>query len=426
MTRKIVLDTNVILTDPLCIFKFNKDDIYIPLIVIEEVDKHKKGQEEKARNARAFTREVDKLRKLGKLTNGVDLHTGGKLFITTVENTGDVPLGLNLSNNDDLIIYSALKIDAVVVSRDLNVRLKCDAVNVLTEDYEACKIKVENDELYSGYETILMSRFEMDTFRANKSLSFNCDFDNKYFIMREEMNEKNSALARYSRAAGGLIPLISLPNIWGINAKNAEQHFAVDALLNDDIKLVSLVGKAGTGKTLLAIAVALVKTLEESKYKRILISRPIMPMGKDIGYLPGSLSEKLDPWMTPIYDNLDYLFGERSTSSSEWKALVERGIIKVEALTYIRGRSISNQFLIVDEAQNLSPHEVKTIITRIGKGTKVVLTGDTDQIDSPYLDSINNGLAYTVDRMKKESIVAHIELKKGERSPLADLATKLM
>jgi len=426
LTRKIVLDTNVILTDPLCIFKFNKDDIYIPLIVIEEVDKHKKGQEEKARNARAFTREVDKLRKLGKLTNGVDLHTGGKLFITTVENTGDVPLGLNLSNNDDLIIYSALKIDAVVVSRDLNVRLKCDAVNVLTEDYEACKIKVENDELYSGYETILMSRFEMDTFRANKSLSFNCDFDNKYFIMREEMNEKNSALARYSRAAGGLIPLISLPNIWGINAKNAEQHFAVDALLNDDIKLVSLVGKAGTGKTLLAIAVALVKTLEESKYKRILISRPIMPMGKDIGYLPGSLSEKLDPWMTPIYDNLDYLFGERSTSSSEWKALVERGIIKVEALTYIRGRSISNQFLIVDEAQNLSPHEVKTIITRIGKGTKVVLTGDTDQIDSPYLDSINNGLAYTVDRMKKESIVAHIELKKGERSPLADLATKLM
>lgn len=427
MTKKFVLDTNVILTDPQCIYKLGDNDIYIPLIVIEEVDKHKKGQEEKARNARAFTREIDELRQHGKLSEGVKLHTGGKLFLSVVKQDDDIiPLGLNLQNNDDLIIYTALKLDAIVISRDLNVRLKCDAINVAAEDYEAGKVTVENDELYSGYSTTYISRTDMDALRLTKFVSFTGEFDNQYFITKEDTNHKNSVLARYSKSLGGLVPLIKSANTWGINPKNAEQHFALDALLNDDIKLVSLVGKAGTGKTLLAVAAALVKTLEQSKYTKILISRPVIPMGKDIGYLPGSINEKLDPWMQPIYDNLDYLFGEHGSSNQEWKALVERGIIKVEALTYIRGRSIPNQFLIVDEAQNLSPHEIKTIVTRVGEGTKVVLTGDTDQIDNPYLDAINNGLAYAVDRMKKESIVAHVELKKGERSELADLATKLM
>ncbi len=426
MSKKFVLDTNVILSDPLCIYKFENNEVHIPLIVIEEVDKHKKGQEEKARNARTFSREIDSLREQGKLSEGVDLKTGGRLFLTVVKSENDVPLGLDLSINDDLILYTAFKMDAIVVSQDLNVRLKADAINVTAETYEAGKVKVENDTLYSGYRTELFSTDDMQEFRSSKFLPFENEFDNEYFILKDEGNLKNSALGRYSKNKGGIVPLMASDNTWGINPKNAEQRFALDALLNDDIKLVSLIGKAGTGKTLLAVAAGLAKTIESNVYKRMLISRPVVPMGKDIGYLPGDIKEKLDPWMQPIYDNLDHLFGEHGEDNQQWKGLLERGIIKIEALTYIRGRSIPNQYLIVDEAQNLSPHEIKTIVTRVGEGTKVVLTGDTDQIDSPYLDAINNGLTYVVDRLKREDIVAHIELKKGERSKLADIATKLL
>jgi PhoH-like ATPase len=428
LKKKFILDTNIILTDPRCIYKFEDNDVYIPLIVIEEVDRHKKGQEEKARNARAFTREVDTLRKKGKLAQGVDLHTGGKLFVVPLihVNGGTIPVGLDKDKPDDIIILTAKSLKGIVVSRDLNVRIKSDAVSVPAEDYKAGKVKVENDKLYAGHSTIYLQKDKLDEFRAKDLVKFKGKFDNQYFIMKEKGNLKNSALGRYSKAAGGLVPLLKNNKTWGITPKNAEQRFALDALLNDDIKMVSLVGKAGTGKTLLTIAAALTKTLEDKKYKKILISRPVIPMGKDIGFLPGSLEEKLDPWMQPIYDNLDHLFGEHGGMNQQWKMLVEQGLIKIEALTYIRGRSIPNQFLIVDEAQNLSPHEIKTIITRVGEGTKVVLTGDADQIDSPYLDGLNNGLTYAADRLKKESIVAHVELKKGERSQLADIASKLL
>lgn len=428
MKKKFVLDTNVILSDPLCIYKFEDNDVYIPLVVIEEVDNHKKGQEEKARNARAFTREIDELRKQGSLADGVTLRTGGELFVVTIMLTDDpmLPVGMSADKNDDIIILTAKEMDGIVVSKDLNVRIKCDAIGVQAEDYKAGKVKVENDQLYSGYSTIYLSLEDMNTFRDSNFVKYDGKYDNEYYIIKEEGNDKNSALGRFSRNLGGIIPLIKSNNTWGINPKNAEQRFALDALLNDDIKLVSLIGKAGTGKTLIAVAAGLAKTLEEGKYKRILISRPVVPMGKDIGYLPGDINEKLDPWMQPIYDNLDYLFGEHGGMNQQWKMLVEQGLIKVEALTYIRGRSIPNQYLIVDEAQNLSPHEIKTIITRVGEGTKVVLTGDADQIDSPYLDAINNGLTYAADRMKNESIVAHVELKKGERSQLADIAARLL
>lgn len=426
MNKKFVLDTNVILSDPLCIYKFEDNEVHIPLIVIEEVDKHKKGQEEKARNARTFSREIDVLREQGKLSEGVELRNGGKLFLTVVKEADDLPLGLDLKINDDLILYTAFKIGAVVVSQDLNVRLKADAIDVPAENYEAGKVKVENDILYSGYKVEFFTTDDMSDFRSSKFLAFENEFDNEYIILKDEGNPKSSALGRYSKAKGGIVPLIASDNTWGINPKNAEQRFALDALLNDDIKLVSLIGKAGTGKTLLAVAAGLTKTIESGTYKRMLISRPVVPMGKDIGYLPGDIKEKLDPWMQPIYDNLDHLFGEHGEDNQQWKGLLERGLIKIEALTYIRGRSIPSQYLIVDEAQNLSPHEIKTIVTRVGEGTKVVLTGDTDQIDSPYLDAINNGLTYVVDRLKREDIVAHVELKKGERSKLADIATKLL
>jgi PhoH-like ATPase len=436
LKKKFVLDTNVILTDPRCIYKFDDNDIYIPLIVIEEVDHHKKGQEEKARNARAFTREIDSLRKEGKLAEGVKLYTGGKLFVIplTLSQSGGgspvgtllLPVGMSADKPDDMIVLTAREIDGIVVSRDLNVRIKSDAIGVPAEDYKAGKVKVDNDILYSGHGIAYLSKEDLDDFRSEGFIEFKGKFDNEYFIVKEEGNDRNSALGKYSKTKGELVKLITPQATWGISPKNAEQHFALDALLDDDIKLVSLVGKAGTGKTLLAVAAGLTKTLEDGKYKKIIISRPVVPMGKDIGFLPGSLEEKLDPWMQPIYDNLDHLFGEHGGMNQQWKMLVEQGLIKIEALTYIRGRSIPNQFLIVDEAQNLSTHEIKTIITRVGEGTKVVLTGDPDQIDSPYLDAINNGLTYAADRMKKESIVAHVELTKGERSLLADLAAKLL
>lgn len=426
--KKFVLDTNVILTDPNCIYKFEENEVYIPLIVVEELDRHKKGQEEKARNARAFTREVDSLRELGDLTKGVAIKTGGKLFVTTPsQDTTPIPLGMNLSINDDLILFSALQLGAIVVTRDLNVRLKADALGIKSEDFKAAKVKIQDDKIYSGHRTIHLSYEEMATFRTTNVLPYADLLPNEYCIMREEFNEKNSALGRYSKKMNGIVPLIApKTGVWGINPKNAEQRFAVDALLNDEISLVSLIGKAGTGKTLLAVACGLEKTLGDQKYHRMLISRPIMPMGKDIGYLPGDINEKLNPYMQGIYDNLDFLFSGNTGDTNQWKSLADDGVIKVEALTYIRGRSIPMQYMIVDEAQNLTPHEIKTIITRAGEGTKIVLTGDTQQIDSAYLDEINNGLTYCCDRLKTEDIVAHIELTKGERSPLAEIATKLL
>lgn len=424
--KKFVLDTNVIFTDPKCIYKFEDNEVHIPLIVIEELDRHKKGQSEKARNARQFSRDVDALRAQGDLADGVDLPTGGKLFITTVEK-GEVPLGMDLQINDDLILYTAQQLKAIVVTKDLNVRLKADAVGIPAEDYKAGKIVLSKD-LNSGHSVIRLTEEELDEFRAEGFISYSeGTAPNEYYIMKADNNDKNSALGRYSPARGGIVKLISMKSgVWGIHPKNAEQRFAVDALLNDEIKLVSLVGKAGTGKTLMAVACGLEKTLGEKKYDRMLISRPVIPMGKDLGYLPGDINEKLNPWMQPIFDNLDFLFGSHGGMNNTWQPLVEQGMIKVEALTYIRGRSIPNQYMIVDESQNLSPHEVKTIVTRIGEGTKLVLTGDTEQIDSAYLDQINNGLTYCIDRMKMEDIVAHIELTKGERSKLAEIATKNM
>lgn len=399
----------------------------MPLIVIEELDNQKKGHSEKARNARLFSREVDELRQIGELSSGVDLPTGGKLFISTFnKDEQDPPVGIDLSKNDDIIIYSAKVIDGILVSNDLNVRIKADAIGIPAEEYKAGKIIVSKDKMNTGHSIIFISGEELQQFRTNKILPYDKgQFPNEYFIMKDVFNHKNSALGRFSPREGGIVPLISIDNVFGISPKNAEQRFAVDALMNDEIKMVSLLGKAGTGKTLLAVACGLEKTLSEGIYQRMLIARPVIPMGKDIGYLPGTLEEKLAPWMAPIFDNLDFLFGS-SGKFNQWKAFLEQGIIKVEALTYIRGRSIPKHYMIVDEAQNLSPHEVKTIITRIGEGTKIVLTGDIEQIDSAYLDEINNGLAYAADRLREADIVAHIELEKGERSALAEIATKLL
>jgi PhoH-like ATPase len=249
---------------------------------------------------------------------------------------------------------------------------------------------------------------------------------NQYVIMRSLINSKHSALGRYDKKLKAVVQLLFSDDVWGIRSKNVEQSFAIDALLNDDIKLVSLVGIAGSGKTLISIAAALFKTLDEGKYDKILVSRPVIPMGKDIGYLPGTLEEKLAPWIQPIVDNLEFILGGDKHSTNRAKELIEQGMIKIEALTYIRGRSIPNQFILIDEAQNLSAHEIQTILTRVGEGTKIVLTGDPNQIDSPYLDATDNGLVHAIEKLKDNEIVASVTLTKGERSELADLAAKFL
>jgi len=436
LRKTFVLDTNVILFDPMAIFKFAENDIFIPLVVVEEVDRFKKDQNENGRNARHFSRIVDELRQNGSLMKGVDLDNGGTLIISVDKKFDNIHESIDLSINDNLILASALSLrdageEVHLITKDINLRLKADILGLVAEDYGLTDVKPE--ELYAGYRFLPVSKEKIDEYEKNRFLMIeNAEGDNiqpnEYLVVHEEGNERRRLLGRYNKQKLGIVPLIPMrEGIWGIYPKNMEQQFALDALLNDDIKLVSLVGKAGTGKTLLAIAAGLEMTINQEKYSRLLVSRPIQPMGKDLGYLPGDVNDKLGPWMQPIFDNMDFLFDQRRAgTNSSYEDLMDNGLLHIEPLTYIRGRSIPGQYLIVDEAQNLSPHEVKTIVTRAGEGTKIVLTGDPQQIDSPYLDEVNNGLAYVVERLKTEEIISHATLTVGERSPLSEIASKLL
>ncbi|MGB0454772.1 MAG: PhoH family protein [Bacteriovoracaceae bacterium] len=434
MRKTFVLDTNVILFDPTSIFKFGKNDVYIPLVVVEEVDRFKKDQNENGRNARYFSRIVDDLRKKGPVTKGVDLDNGGRLIISTDKKPDEFKTEhFDLSLNDNLILSTALSLkesgqEVLLVTKDINLRLKSDILQIDAEDYG--KKDVSLDELYSGIyhyavNPDVIKQFEKERFLDVPDWEERNLCTNQYVIIHQEGNVHHRALGRFCKKKKGIVPLISIrEGVWGIYPKNVEQHFALDALLNEEVKFVTLVGKAGTGKTLLAIAAGLEMTINKEKFSRLLVSRPIQPMGKDLGYLPGDVNEKLGPWMQPIFDNMDFLFGQAHSATSSYEDLINHGLLHIEPLTYIRGRSIPGQYLIVDEAQNLSPHEVKTIVTRAGEGTKIVLTGDCQQIDSPYLDEINNGLAYSVERLKDETIVGHTTLKVGERSELSEIASK--
>lgn len=435
--KTFVLDTNVLLFDPSSINKFGNNNVFIPLIVIEELDRFKKDQSENGRNARYFARMVDRLRAKDSLVKGVALPGGGTLRISILRDPSTKHVGIDLTINDNLILANALYLkedgdNVVLITKDINLRLKSDALGVAAEDYETSEISI--DELYSGQRVfeVELSRlvsFEKDRFLELSEKEKKSFFANEYIIIHEEGNPNHRQLGRYHEKKGGIVPLIkNREGVWGIHPKNAEQQFALDALLNHEISLVSLVGKAGTGKTLLAIAAGLEVAIGQQEYSRVLVSRPIVPMGRDLGFLPGDVNEKLAPWMQPIFDNIDFLFGNQKANNetTTWDELINQGLLHVEPLTYIRGRSLPGQFMIVDEAQNLTPHEIKTIITRAGEGTKIVLTGDSEQIDSPYLDAINNGLVYCIDRLKKEDIVAHTRLIQGERSPLSEIASKLL
>lgn len=436
--RRVVLDTNVILFDARAIYKFTDSDVHIPISVIEEVDRFKRDLGENGRNARQFSRSVDELRSLGTLAQGVELegyHT--TIYISTDLYADGLPAELEPHKADNRILGTAMHLqkknpDQVVelITKDINLRIRADVFGIVAKDYEPDNVSFE--EMYSGVRELELPADKIDGFYKNKILpiSVNEEFKlcaNQYVIMKDISNPNHSAIGRYSRPAGGIVPLISpTESIWGIHPRNVEQNFALDALLNNDIMFITLVGKAGTGKTLMALAAGLAMTLDKGSFQRLLVSRPIFPMGRDIGYLPGDVEQKLNPWMQPIFDNVEFLMGADKKAAGRAQELIHQGMLNIEPLTYIRGRSIPKQFLIVDEAQNLTPHEVKTIVTRAGVGTKVVLTGDCYQIDNPYVDSANSGLTYSVERFKDQNIAAHVTMTKGERSELAELASNLL
>ena len=441
MKKIFVLDTNVLLHDPRAIFSFGDNDVVVPIVVIEELDKFKKGIDEIGRNARQVSRILDDFRQKGKLSQGVPLEGGGSLRVELNHQSSErLPGELIATKADNRILATALNLKhddlpVILVTKDTNLRIKADALGLIAEDYETDTITL--DELYSGETELLVEPGVIDEFYSKEEFTPPAEpklYPNQFLLLKNSANPSQTALARYSSQKHALVPIVNAKHgVWGINAKNKQQQFALDLLLNDDIRLVTLVGKAGTGKTLLALAAGLEKTIEAKAFQRLVVSRPIFPMGKDIGFLPGDIEEKLRPWMQPIRDNLDFLMGAapqavggRAKSKKDLQSLFDLGMIEVEPLTYIRGRSMPNQYLIVDEAQNLTPHEIKTIITRAGEGTKVVLTGDPYQIDNPYIDSSSNGLTFVAERFKKEPIAGHITLVKGERSELAELAATLL
>lgn len=433
--RKVIIDTNVILFDALAILKFRHVDVHIPLSVIEEVDKFKRDPGENGRNARQFSRFIDTLRAKGSLSEGVFLEDSDINLIVHADFTmTTLPSQLDPNHPDNRILATALTLKkhnpkAIVelITKDINLRIKADVLGIQARDYEP--EETTSHELYEGYKELTIDTQQMDQFFKQKQLALTEHklVPNQYVILKVQGQPSQSALGRYCAQSQAIVPLNIPPSgVWGIQPRNVEQTFALDALLNDDILLVSLVGKAGTGKTLLAIAAGLAKSLDEGVYQRLLVSRPIFPMGRDLGYLPGDIEQKLNPWMQPIFDNVEFLMGNDKKAAGRAQELINQGMLNIEPLTYIRGRSIPKQFLIVDEAQNLTPHEIKTIITRAGQGTKIVLTGDIYQIDNPYVDSATSGLTYAVEKFKGYPIFAHITLVKGERSPLAELAANIL
>lgn len=432
--KKIVLDTNVILFDAFALTKFQDCDLHIPISVIEEVDRFKRDPGENGRNARQFSRFIDVLREKGSLASGVSLDNSETvIYINSDFSISGLPSELDSGKADNRILSTAISLQkqhprtsVKLVTKDINLRIKADVLGIKAEDYEPQDMSQE--DLYDGYLEIEATSDKIDAFYKEKK--FHSDqklYANQYVIMKDIGNPNHSAIGRFSAVDNAIVPLkTSADSIWGITSRNVEQAFAMDCLLNDEIMFVSLVGKAGTGKTLLAIAAGLHKTLDEGRFQRLLVSRPIFPMGRDIGYLPGDIEQKLNPWMQPIFDNVEFLMGADKKAAGRAQELINQGMLNIEPLTYIRGRSIPKQFLIVDEAQNLTPHEIKTIVTRAGQGTKVVLTGDIYQIDNPYVDSVNSGLTHSVERFKGQQIAAHVTLTKGERSPLAELAANIL
>jgi len=442
MRKTYILDTNVLLYDPRAIFKFADNEVVIPITCIEEVDHFKGDENETGRNARQVSRLLDELRGRGTLAKGVKLDAGGTLRVHLGSEKGARFDQLFTDRQADVSILSiALDVKehakgqpVIFLTKDTNLRIRADALGICAEDYEPNVIAI--DELYRGWQEVAWPAEQVEQFDKDGEVSLNGlkPHPNELLLVRSDSRDQRSLLGKTSSdCKKAKLIRDSKHSVWGIRSRNLEQTFAMDLLLDDSVRLVTLVGKAGTGKTLLAIAAGLHKVTDESVYHRLLVSRPVFPLGRDIGFLPGDLKEKLLPWMQPIFDNVEFVMSSGSSSRGRKRGvtyghqdLIKEGLLAIEPLTYIRGRSIPNQYMIVDEAQNLTPHEIKTIMTRAGDNTKMVITGDPYQIDNPYVDSSSNGLTYVVERFKEEPMAGHVTLSKGERSPLAELASNLL
>ncbi|MFP3839944.1 PhoH family protein [Bacillus safensis] len=440
MSKIYVLDTNVLLQDPNSIFSFEDNEVVIPAVVLEEVDSKKRYMDEVGQNARRVSRLIDGLRSKGKLHEKITLESKGTLRIELnhrsfhelqeifIEKTNDnriLAVAKNLSLEEDTKPHGR---PVILVSKDVLVRVKADAIGLQAEDFLSDRV-LQNEDIDNGYHELYIPTEQLNTFYKQSQLPIkevtSVPLNPHQFVIMKG-NEGGSALGMLDQKAENVKRLIyDQEHVWGIRPKNVQQTMALELLLRRDIPLVTLIGKAGTGKTLLALAAGLMQTEDLGMFKKLIVARSIVPVGKDLGYLPGEKEEKLRPWMQPIYDNLEFLFNTKKPGELD-AILAGIGSIQVEALTYIRGRSIPDQFIIIDEAQNLTKHEVKTLLTRVGEGSKIVLMGDPEQIDHPYLDSLNNGLTYVIERFKGQQISGHVKLVKGERSGLAQLAADLL
>ena len=437
-----MIDTNILLSDPTSIFKFEEHDVVIPISVIEEIDHFKKDQSETGRNAREVSRILDKLRKRGTLSTGIplfeDREDSGLLFVYLGIDMEILP-GLLENSTDNHILAIGLTLQkkfgtsrkVSIITKDSNLRIKSDAFGIDSEDFEADKVDISHQ--YSGIRTLKVSSEVINQFYTDREVTIEERLCPNEYVVLEDENDASQFVCGIFDGELETVKMIDsgAENIWGIYPRNLEQTFGMNALLDEKIKLVTLTGGAGTGKTLLAIASGLAKTTDEDIYQKLLVARPIFALGKDLGFLPGDIDEKLNPWMQPIYDSLDYLLSggvpsRQKRISKSYQELIDQGMLAVEPLTYIRGRSLPNAFFVVDESQNLTPHEIKTILTRAGEGTKIVFTGDPYQIDNPYIDSTNNGLTYVIEKFKHSKISAHVTFKQGERSELATLAAKYL
>ena len=440
--KNYILDTSVYLTDADALFKFENHDIFVPLKVLEEIDKHKKRQDSVGANARKTIRTLDEFRAKGNLQKGVRISKGkGLITVVSYEVLKNVafPSDLDLGIPDHIILATAMAVrdesnrKTFVVSRDINMRVICDSIGLVAEDYRTEKIITSSEELYSGLSEHLVDDQVIDRFYDGDDIIIREDetaevwHPNQYVLLVSNANEKKTCIARFYTHFQPLKKIIhdKIPD-WKISSRNKEQAFAIDLLLDPTIKVVSLVGRAGSGKTLCAIAAGLQQTIGlrgSNPYDRMIVSRPVQPLGKDIGFLPGTMEEKMLPWLMPIQDNLQFLLGGDKNTLQMY---VSKGKIEIEALTYIRGRSIANAFIIIDEAQNLTAHEIKTIMTRVGEGTKIVLTGDIEQIDNVYVNETSNGLAHAVEKLKEFPLSGHVTFTRGERSEVATLASKVL
>jgi PhoH-like ATPase len=437
--KMFIIDTNVILHDFRCIYKFEENDVVIPIVVLEELDHLKKGSDLISFNAREFTREMNEIAGNNLFSKGISLGKGmGKIFVETgKEYSSRLQRSFPEKTPDHRILAITEYLtennkgrQVVLISKDINLRMKAKSLGLDAQDFENDKVR-NLDELnravrmVEGYDTKLITRLyeEPQGVPANEFYFDREPVPNECFILK---NTKISALARYEQSSGNMIRVEKL-RAYGIEPRNAEQTFSLDMLMNPNVQLIALTGRAGTGKTLLALAAAL---HQRKQFQQILLARPIVPLAnRDLGFLPGDVKEKISPYMQPLFDNLSVIKYKFKSNSSEYQKIDElqkEEQLVITPLAYIRGRSLSNIFFIIDEAQNLTPHEVKTIITRAGEGTKMVFTGDIEQIDSPYLDAKSNGLTYLTDKMKGQDLFAHVNLVKGERSYLAELASNIL